>query len=209
MSISKIAKTPFNTAADRLGQDLLTLHKIPAVQVDLRYNGTRNFMGVDLYQGFSEAYLHQDAWHMLVQAAHLLQRQKPGWCFLVFDALRPRSVQRKMRQFVTGTPEQEFVADPSLGSMHNFGMAVDLTLQDAGGCPLDMGTEFDDFSDKAQPQLEDQLLQKGELTPAQVSNRRMLRQLMESAGFQQLPHEWWHYNAKPGAVVRRDYKIVE
>jgi len=202
-------KSPFATATDRFGQDLVEITHLPFLRLDLRYSTQNNFMKENLYQGFKQAFLHRDAYEKFSRAGKLLQEQKAGYRFLLFDALRPRSVQRKMFQFVASTPMKDYVADPELGSMHNFGMAIDLSLLNERGQPLDMGTDFDDFSQKAQPQLEEQLLQAGELSAEQIANRRFLRQIMEQAGFLQLPHEWWHYNALPAEKVRGIYKIVE
>jgi len=118
-------------------------------------------------------------------------------------------VQKRMHAFVANTKMENYVADPLKGSMHNFGMAIDLGIQTKLGKILDMGTEFDDFSDLAQPQLEEKLLATGQLTQVQVRNRRLLREVMETAGFEQLPHEWWHFNAMPAEKVRREFLIVE
>lgn len=200
---------PFTTALDRFDHDLLNLKHLQPLAIELKYNGFDNFMKEDLYQGFHEAYLHKLAFEKMQNACALLAQSYPELEFLVFDALRPRSVQVKMRKFVQGTAYQEYVADPALGSLHNFGMAIDLTLRKKSGAELDMGTPFDDFHDLAQPQLEHRFLESGELTQAQYQNRLILRQTMEQAGFQQLAHEWWHYNAFDGAFVRSHFPIVE
>jgi len=88
-------------------------------------------------------------------------------------------------------------------------MAVDLTIVDATGAELDMGTPFDDFRPVAQPMLEQEYLESGDLSEAQLANRRLLRRVMEKAGFQQLPIEWWHYDALPKDQVTAHYAIVE
>jgi len=200
---------PFHTATERLNRDLIDLSTLPQVKIDLRYNGRNNFMKEDLYKGFNKAYLHQLAFHKMKSACENLQNHSPQYHFLVFDALRPRSVQIKMRKFVQGTPYQEYVADPERGSLHNFGMAIDLTLVDQNGQELDMGTPFDDFSDLSQPKLETQFQETGALSPQQYANRMLLRRVMLSAGFTQLAHEWWHYNAFDGDYVRKNFQIIE
>ena len=202
-------QSPFHTATDRLQSEFLNLNLLPNLVVDLKYNGIDNFMQEDLYCGFHEAYLHKLAFEKMQAACELLTKQNPGFQFLVFDALRPRSVQRKMRQFVQGTAYQEYVADPNLGSLHNFGMAIDLTIVDQHQKELDMGTLFDDFADLAQPKLEEKFLLTGELNQTQFQNRQILRGIMTAAGFEQLPHEWWHYNAFDGKYVRENFCIVE
>jgi D-alanyl-D-alanine dipeptidase len=93
--------------------------------------------------------------------------------------------------------------------MHNFGMALDLSLIDHEDQEIITGSHFDDFRDLAQPKHEAQLLTENVLTPQAVANRRLLRSLMERAGFIQLPHEWWHYNALPKTDVMGRFALVE
>jgi D-alanyl-D-alanine dipeptidase len=72
-----------------------------------------------------------------------------------------------------------------------------------------MGTGFDDFTGLAEPRRETQYLASGQLSQQQIGNRRILRSIMERAGFTQLPNEWWHYDALPKQEVRSRYRIVE
>ena len=118
-------------------------------------------------------------------------------------------MQQVLYGHVAGTPGEPYVAKPDPGSMHNFGMALDLSLLDEHGKEIDTGTPFDDFRPIAQPRHEDQFLTEGLLTEEQVRHRRLLRELMESAGFIQLPHEWWHYDALPKESVHGKFSIVE
>lgn len=177
--------------------------------LDLRYASQNNFVGKDMYGVFKQAFLHREAAQKFSKARELLQKKNPGYRFVIFDALRPRSVQRILWDKVKGTDQQGYVGNPDRGSMHNFGMAIDLSIQDEKGKELDMGTPFDDFSDLAQPQLEEKHLKEKLLSPEQIKNRHLLREVMTQAGFIQLPHEWWHYDALPGDQVRANYPIVE
>jgi D-alanyl-D-alanine dipeptidase len=189
--------------------DYVEIRNGAGVRVALRYATTDNFTHANLYGGFRHAFLHREAARKLDAAIAILEREHPGWRLVIWDALRPRSVQRLFWDRVKGTPKQKYVADPGPGSIHNFGFAVDLTLADASRRPLDMGTDFDDFSPAAEPQLESGLLAQGRLTRSQVANRLILRDIMTRAGFVQLPEEWWHYDALPGGEVRARYRIVE
>lgn len=90
---------------------------------------------------------------------------------MVGDALRPREVQRIMWSYVEGTPQQVYVANPTPGSMHNHGVAVDLTITDSQGNRLDMGTPMDHFGPEAQVRLEPELRRKGVLSSEQLANR--------------------------------------
>lgn len=102
----------------------------------------------------------------------------------IFDAYRPYSVTVKFWKLVK---DERFVANPSKGSGHNRGIAVDLTIIHlATGKELDMGTGFDNFSDTAHStytQLPEEVLQ----------NRLLLRSAMEKNGFTVLSTEWWHF----------------
>jgi D-alanyl-D-alanine dipeptidase len=195
--------------ASTLGPDYVDVLTLPQVAVDLRYASTNNFMGEDLYGEFRTAYLHQVAFAKLKAASAELKRRQPRWKLLVFDALRPRSVQRRLWDRVKGTEKEEYVANPDKGSIHNFGFAVDLSLMNERGQEVDMGTEFDNFTDLAQPVLEEQMVRAGRLTRTQVNHRKILRAAMQSAGFKNIRNEWWHFDALPSKTVRDKYKIVE
>jgi zinc D-Ala-D-Ala dipeptidase len=182
---------------------------LPGVVIDLRYASTNNFTGENLYGEFNRAFLHRIAADKLAAAAANLRAVHADYRLIIFDALRPRSVQRRLWDKVKGTEQQEYVADPDKGSVHNFGFAVDLSIVDGRGIQLDMGTAFDDFTPLAQPQLEAKYLEAGKLSQVQLANRQLLRKVMEDAGFIQLPIEWWHYDALPKAQVLAGFQIVE
>lgn len=192
-----------------LPPEFVNLKSLPHVTMDLRYATTNNFMGKNVYGDFKETFLHQKAFTMLRKASEELQKKLPGAKLIIFDALRPRSVQRILFSFVKDTPQEKYVANPDRGSMHNYGFAVDLSILGPDGKELDMGTPYDDFTDLSQPQLEKQFLKEGKLTSHQIANRKLLRQVMEDQGFKVLDHEWWHFDALPQAEVRSQYKIVE
>ena len=179
------------------------------VAVDLRYATANNFTGQDLYGEFDSAFLHEVAAAKLVAAVARLGLIHPEYRLVIFDALRPRSVQRILWEKVVGTGQQKYVANPKGGSIHNFGFAVDISILDETGRELDMGTPFDDFTRLSQPRLEEKFLKEGRLSEAQLGNRRLLRRVMEEAGFIQLAVEWWHYDALPKAEVKANYRIME
>jgi len=177
--------------------------------IDLKYATTDNFVGENIYGPFNRAFLHQLAFKKLTQAAHQLHNQHPDYRFLIYDALRPRSIQRVLWSHVVGTDKEMYVANPDKGSLHNFGMAVDLTVVNANGEPLDMGAGFDDFRLTSQPAKEAEFLNLGELKPKHIRNREILRQPLLNAGFFGIPHEWWHFNAMTGAEARSQFTLVE
>ena len=179
------------------------------VKLDLRYATARNFTGRNLYGGFRRLYLHGIAAEKLRRAVGILRRSHPGYRLLIFDGLRPRSVQWQLWEAVKGTPKRTYVANPSVGSLHNYGFSVELSIVDDSGQELDMGTAFDDFRPLSQPRYERRFLAEGTLTREQVENRRILRRTMQQAGFRQLSNEWWHFDALPKAEVRRSRRIFE
>ncbi|ASD63148.1 M15 family metallopeptidase [Bdellovibrio bacteriovorus] len=179
------------------------------VFLDMKYATNDNFMNIDIYKGFDRCFVSPVAYEMFMKACAVLREKHPDLQFLIWDALRPRSIQAQFYDHLAGTPFQSYVAAPYPGSLHNFGMAMDLSLQNKDGTPLDMGTGFDDFRDLAQPKLEQQFLQSGELTEVQLQNRLLLRSLMEDQGFKVLEHEWWHFNALPKDQVHGKHPVLE
>ena len=197
-----------NTFAS-LNNNFKDLKQISGVQIDLRYASQNNFVGKNLYGEFNKALLHRVAFDKLKKAVEILGERRPDLYLHVFDALRPVSVQKILFAHVVGTDKERYVANPSTGSVHNYGFAIDLTLADAQGKTLDMGTEFDNFTELAQPRYEDKMLKEGKLNSSQIDNRRLLRSIMLDAGFHMIPNEWWHFDALPLDEIKGRYKLVE
>ena len=189
--------------------DFRSLATIAGISVDLRYASTNNFVGRDLYAQLDCRWLHRQAAAGLETVVLRLQRQDPGCSLLLLDALRPHRVQETLWQCLAGTQLQQYLADPAKGSIHSFGMAVDVTLVDQAGVELDMGTGFDDLSDLSHPKFEPRHLAQGLLSQTQIRNRQVLREAMLSAGFSAISTEWWHFDFGDRALVRRDYLRIE
>ena len=189
--------------------DFRRLAAIDGITVDLRYVGTDNFVGRDLYGDLDCAWLHREAAAALGQAAHYLAEQHPGYRIIVLDALRPHRVQEMLWAHLDGTPLQMYVADPARGSIHSFGMAVDVAVIDPQGVEIDMGSGFDEMVEKSHPALEEKMLAAGQITAQQRSNREILRQAMFHAGFRGINSEWWHFNFGDPAVVRQTYLRID
>ncbi|WP_342110926.1 M15 family metallopeptidase [Methylobacterium sp. SI9] len=174
--------------------------------IDKRYATTSNFAGTAFEQGIDYVCLHQIAAAKLKNASRLLESRRPGYRLVIFDALRTVSQQKTIWNIVKGTDRARYVADPRKGSIHSFGFAVDLSIVDRQGKALDMGTDFDSFTARAEPRRETELLKSGQLTRHQVVDRRLLRDVMRKAGFEPLSIEWWHYDALPPQLVRSRYR---
>jgi len=188
--------------------DFRHLDSIAGIGIDLRYATPHNFVGRDLYSPLDCAWLHCDAAAAVERAVAWLDRHAPGYRLLLLDALRPHHVQIELWDALAGTPLQMYLAPPERGSIHSFGMAVDLTLLDPQGRELDMGTGFDDMTELSHPALEAQHLASGALRAHQVANRQLLRDAMAQAGFVGIQSEWWHYDCGDRVAVRRDYALV-
>jgi D-alanyl-D-alanine dipeptidase len=184
------------------------LSTIAGIAVDLRYASADNFVGRDLYSPYDCAWLHRDAAAALEQVVAWLARHRPGHTALVLDALRPQRVQQQLWDALDGTDLQMYLANPERGSIHSFGMALDITILDDAGEELDMGTGFDDLTERSHPALEAQMLARGEITLAQVANRQLLRDAMFHAGFRGINTEWWHYDCGDRNVVRQTFRRV-
>jgi D-alanyl-D-alanine dipeptidase len=172
--------------------DFRRLDSIAGIAVDLRYATAGNFVGRDLYSPLDCRWLHKDAATALEAAVEWLAARKPGYKLLVLQ----------------GTDLLTYIADPARGSIHSFGMALDLTLLDAQGRELDMGTGFDDLSERSHPALEAELLASGELSAAHIENRLWLRNAMHNNGWHGINTEWWHFDCGDRMHVRRHYTRV-
>lgn len=189
----------------------------------------------------SPFFVRQGVCDRLIQAHHRLQAIEPGWRIQIFDAYRPIVVQQFMVDFVfteqvhrqglcikTLTEEQrltileqvyQFWAKPSLDPAapppHSTGAAVDVTLINDRGEPIDMGSPIDEISERSHPNY----FAPAELNPGQATelnqspvhkmprahecdrpeqryhvHRCLLRRILEQAGFHQHPNEWWHFS---------------
>jgi D-alanyl-D-alanine dipeptidase len=184
------------------------LSTIAGIVVDLRYATPDNFVGRDLYSPYDCAWLHRDAATALERVVAWLKERHPGLTPLILDALRPQRVQQELWDALEGTELRMYLANPQRGSIHSFGMALDITLVDAAGRELDMGTGFDDMTELSHPALEDRFLASGALGPQQAANRQLLRDAMFQAGFVGINSEWWHFDCGDRDLVRQTIQRV-
>lgn len=191
-------------------QGLVDIHSLDStIRIDLKYATTDNFTKEVLYDDLTGAYLHPIAAQKLVKAQQLLKAIDPDLTLLVYDAGRPMSVQKKMYEVVQNTSYREYVANPTKTGLHNYGMAVDLTICRSDGSALDMGTPFDFFGKAAGINKEEQLLSEGLLTREQINNRKLLRKVMTQAGFITIRGEWWHFNAVSRSEAKSNIRVIE
>ena len=180
------------------------------IQVSLMYSRPDNFTGKVLYTDLREAYLHPKAAAALAKAQQALKKLRPELSLKVYDATRPMSVQQKMWNVVAGTKKAIYVSNPrNGGGMHNYGLAVDITLcQAATGDTLDMGTQVDFLGSYAHIDNEADLVSRHIISSEAKKNRELLRKVMTEAGFKPLRTEWWHFNLVSRAEAKAHYKAV-
>lgn len=181
----------------------------PNIKVMLPYGTADNFTGVQLYETSQYAYFQKDVADMIVQAESYLHEQYPTYMLLIYDGARPCSVQQKMWNAVKGTSGRYYVAPPARKGLHNYGAAVDITIIDTYGNPLDMGCPFDTFDKTSHIDNEAQLVKEGLLTQAQYENRLLLRNIMRKAGFSTISREWWHFNACSLKQAQEKYTLIQ
>ncbi|MEL6924675.1 MAG: M15 family metallopeptidase [Bacteroidota bacterium] len=153
----------------------------PGILLDMRYATDNNFVKEQMYD-CGRCFL-RPAVAKAVAAAHR-QLQEGGLGLKMYDCFRPRPIQQKLWDKV---PNASYVTPPAKGSMHNRGAAVDLTIVDAEGKELDMGTDFDFFGRKAHQDFTD-------LPENILANRQLLKSTMASVGLRHIRTEWWHYS---------------
>ena len=171
----------------------LTLIEKPEfdVEISLQYATSANFTGRPFYSPHARCFLHPDAARCMQVAISLAAPL--GLRFIIYDAFRPSETQWKLWEH---TPDPNFLADPAKGSPHSRGVAVDLTLIDGTGTPLDMGTAFDAFTPLSHHGRPDIPLQA-------QKNRLLLMGIMTTAGWDFYRNEWWHYQL----FKSRDYAL--
>lgn len=157
-----------------------------------------------------DCYARQTVADLLVKAQDSLPK---GLRLKIYDAYRPIEVQQRLWNYYRRTVQIKepdltdeeldrktafFVSKPSYDennpSLHNTGGAVDLTIVTNDGYALNMGTLFDDFTDRAWTNHFEDGYNKFEQNLEVRDNRRLLYETMINAGFTNLPSEWWHYD---------------
>ena len=150
------------------------------VVIDLVYAGAGNFTGRAIYE-HPLCFLHPEAEACLRKA--VTAARGLGLRLKIFDAFRPQEAQQALWTFA---PDPDYIADPKVGSNHTRGVAVDLTLVDAHGQALDMGTPVDTMTAASHH------FHAAHPAAVQVNRMRLLTVMLE-AGFMHHPREWWHY----------------
>jgi len=188
-----LAATPPQESGQFRPEDLVELRSLdPGIRYDIRYATADNFLSTPVYES-SHAFLEREAADAVVRAHRKLR--SAGYGLLIHDAYRPWWVTKLFWE-ATPIDKREFVANPSQGSRHNRGCAVDLTLYDLrGGRAVEMPSLYDEMSERAYPGYSGG-------TAAQRERRDLLRSAMEAQGFTVFASEWWHFDYKDWRLYR-------
>lgn len=187
LAIAAFAQGPPQEAGPFREPELSEIVKLdPTIKLDIRYATRNNFLGRPVYKE-ARAFLQKPAAEALVRAHQRLRPQ--GYGIVVHDGYRPWAVT-KIFWDVTPLDKKIFVADPSQGSRHNRGCAVDLSMYELStGKIVQMPSEYDEMTERAH-------INYACATPEAKRLREMLRSAMEAEGFAVYEPEWWHYDYK-------------
>lgn len=165
---------------------------LDSIQIDMRYASTNNFVKEKMYD-CNRCFLRPEV-ALALKTVYLSLREK-GLGLKLYDCYRPRPVQQKLWDKM---PNASYVTPPWKGSMHNRGAAVDLTIVDENGNPLDMGTPYDFFGKEAHHTFVDH-------PKVVLDNRGLLKSTMEQFGFRGIRTEWWHYSFRNKSYELSDW----
>jgi len=161
--------------------------------IDIKYATTDNFVKEKIYP-CARFFLRPKVADALIKVNKDLKTQ--GYRLKLFDGYRPRPAQQKLWDKV---PDPNYVAHPSKGSMHNRGVAVDLSLTDMTGKEINMGTPYDFFGPEAHHDYTN-------LPKEVLQLRTKLKAIMEKHGFRSIRTEWWHYSFATGTYPLDDWQ---
>ncbi len=217
-SAKEMADAPETVQSDTLSatarsmerQGMVNIKSVdPTIEVSLMYSRPDNFTGKVLYKELREGYLHPKAAAALAKAQKRLKELHPEYSLIIFDATRPMSIQQVMWDVVKGTPKNIYVSNPANGGgMHNYGMAVDISICRVGGDTIPMGAKVDYMGTLSHTDIEDQLVASKRMTKEAQANRQLLREAMAAGGFKVLRTEWWHFNLCTRAEAKKYYKVI-
>jgi len=164
----------------------VTSEKVPGLVLEIRYATEQNITGKKIYAD-KRAWLREETIRKLAQVARELEEK--GYRLVLWDGWRPASAQKALW---AAKPDGRFLTPPNRISRHTRGTSVDVSLADRNGKIVEMPSDHDEFTDRADEDFSD--------VPKEVAQRaRLLRKAMFRAGFSGVPDEWWHYDLRDWA----------
>ncbi len=209
----KVSRKPYSLLDQKLiNYGLVNIQDIDSsIFVNLKYATSDNFLKKNLYGDLKNCYLQKDMAQKLANANALLKKRYPFYSIIIFDGVRPLSIQQTMwdELQVPEASKDKYVSNPEVGSLHNYGCAVDVSIVNEDGWEMDMGTPYDFFGELGHPIAEHRMIAEGKLSWRQYENRKLLREVMYQSGFTGITTEWWHFNGISLKTASEKYKIVE
>ena len=179
----------------------------PFIKVQLAYATPNNILNKVLYPEMRRAFLQHAVVVKLDHAKRILSREHPSLSLVVLDAARPQYVQFEIWDWAVANNMEKYFAAPAMGSVHNYGCAVDVTLMGLDSL-VDMGSRYDHFGPESEPRYHTEMLRENRLTQQQVDNRLLLKNIMRKAGFRTIQTEWWHFNGFSKEYARENYEMI-
>ncbi len=180
------------------------------IKVEIFNASENNILGINTYGCMESCFLQPEVAEKLLKAQNILKKKHPDYNLKALECTRPRRVQVQMFDVVKNTAIEKFVADPSKGSMHNYGAAVDVTIVDENGIELKMGQPDPRMQIKGKNLLWLRLVMYlNKPGKVELENRELLRTIMVKAGFTPISYEWWHFDAFDKEYTRKKYQIIE
>lgn len=179
-----IVETMFTTTISipNDGQLVRVLDYIPDAEIDLKYATTNNFTNTIIYDD-SEAYLCYGTVKKLINVQEELKEK--GYRILIWDAYRSVEAQWKLWNTY---PNPTYVANPNNGiTSHSRGNTVDISIVNNDGSPIEMPSDFDEFSKIADRNYCD-------VSESAAINSMILEEIMYKNGFTGYQGEWWDYS---------------
>ena len=173
--------TPAPTPSPEPGDMVNIVDIIQDIYLDVRYATENNFTQQRIYDT-AEVYLRYSTAEKLAGVQKELREL--GYSLCVWDGWRPLAAQFALWR---ACPDATYVSNPFNGlSGHCRGNTVDITLVTLDGAPVEMPTDFDDFTAMADRDYSD-------VDAAAAERARLLERVMGAAGFTGYSAEWWHY----------------
>ena len=195
-----VEKTEAQKAAEKIKEidydvsKWMELSEDDGVVLDIRYSTENNFTEKQIYP-CGRCFLRPE----LASRLKTLQKdisKRYGMSLKLFDCYRPKPAQQRLWDIV---PDPRYVTNPSKGSMHSRGLAVDITLVDKDGKELDMGAGYDEFTKRAHSDNRN-------LPKEALKNRKILNKMMDIHGLKGIRTEWWHFSLKTVQAPMDDWE---
>ncbi len=155
---------------------------LPEATLDIRYATTNNFTGQIIYDEVAPRLRYGTVKKLRTACEKLADA---GYRLVIWDGWRPAAAQWRLWNIC---PDPTYVSNPNKGySSHTRGGTVDITLLRLDGTPVEMPTDFDDFSKAADLDFSD-------VSAEAAKNAKLLQGIMKNCGFKPYSAEWWHFS---------------